>query len=224
MVIAVAGEGFAQSSDLAGSRGGGSFGDFDTKSTEQLAQATRQDQIDPEVDCADGREKLHEARSNTFRVDDSSMAIFARILRNGGFGPRWILLARKEERVKVSAVFQIIFNEISAAEISQLPTMMQLEVLSEFQVTPEDLENLDGDRFGSLEREGKKLFRYRAKDVRIYFEVTDDHSVLVHRVLTKNTFQDFLYRANLPLSEDEALSESKQFWKLIEEGENAKRV
>lgn len=121
-------------------------------------------------------------------------------------------------------MFQIIFNEISAAEISQLPTMMQMEVLSEFQVTPEDLENLDGDRFGSLEREGKKLYRYRAKDVRIYFEVTDDHSVLVHRVLTKNTFQDFLYRANLPLSEDEALSESKQFWKLIEEGENAQRL
>ena len=123
-----------------------------------------------------------------------------------------------------SGVFQIIFNEISAAEISQLPTMMQMEVLSEFQVTPEDLEDLDGDRFGSLEREGKKLYRYRAKDVRIYFEVTDDHSVLVHRVLTKNTFQDFLYRTKLPLSEDEELSQSKQFWKLIEEGENAQRL
>ncbi len=121
-------------------------------------------------------------------------------------------------------MFQIIFNEISAAEISQLPTMMQMEVLSEFQVKPEDLKKLDGERFGTLEREGKTLFRYRAKDVRIYFEVTDDHSVLVHRVLTKNTFQDFLYRASLPLSEDEALSQSKQFWKLIEEGERAQRV
>lgn len=121
-------------------------------------------------------------------------------------------------------MFQIIFNEISAAEISQLPTMMQMEVLSEFQVTPEDLENLDGERFGSIEREGKTLYRYRAKDVRIYFEPTDDHSVLVHRVLTKNTFQDFLFRAKLPLAEDEELRHSKQFWKLIEEGENAQRV
>ncbi|MCB1237918.1 MAG: hypothetical protein KDM91_22825 [Verrucomicrobiae bacterium] len=121
-------------------------------------------------------------------------------------------------------MFQIIFNEISAAEISQLPTAAQLEVLSEFQVTPEDLEKQDGDRFGRLEREGKTLYRYRARDVRIYFEVTDEHAVLVHRVLHKNTFQDFLYRTNLPLSEDEALSQSKQFWELIEEGENANRV
>jgi len=133
-------------------------------------------------------------------------------------------LARCRERGHLGVVFQIIFNEISAAEISQLPTMAQLEVLSEFQVTPADLEKMDGERFGEMDREGKKLFRYRAKDVRIYFELTDDHSVLVHRVLNKNTFQDFLYRANLPLSEDEALSQSKQFWKLIEEGENAQRV
>jgi hypothetical protein len=36
-------------------------------------------------------------------------------------------------------VFQVIFNEISAAEISQLDTLTQLELLTEFKVTPEDL-------------------------------------------------------------------------------------
>ena len=121
-------------------------------------------------------------------------------------------------------MFQIIFNEISAAEISQLPTQFQLEVFDEFKVTPEDLENLDGERFGRLERDGKTLYRFRAKDLRIYFEVKGNESVLVHRVLNKNTFQDFLFRANLPGGEDEALSKSKQFWALIEEGENARRV
>jgi hypothetical protein len=120
-------------------------------------------------------------------------------------------------------VFQVIFNEISAAELSQLPTLTQLELLDEFQVTPDDLENPDGEKFGRLERSGKTLFRYRAKDVRIYFEATGK-GVLVHRVLNKNTFQDFLFRTNLPLSEDEALSQSKVFWELIEEGEKARRV
>ena len=126
-------------------------------------------------------------------------------------------------------MFQVIFNEISAAEISQLPTLEQLEVLSEFKVRPEDLEGLEESGhdapFGQIERDGKKLYRYRASDVRIYFEVSGDHqSVIVHRVLNKNTFQDFLFRTNLPVSEDEALAESKQFWKLIEEGERARRV
>ncbi len=122
-----------------------------------------------------------------------------------------------------SIVFQVIFNEISAAELSQLPTLTQLELLDEFQVTPDDLENPDGDKFGLLQRDHKNLFRYRAKDVRIYFEATEE-GILVHRVLNKNTFQDFLFRTNLPLSEDEALSQSKVFWQLIEEGENARRT
>ncbi|MAS96036.1 MAG: hypothetical protein CMO55_22770 [Verrucomicrobiales bacterium] len=126
-------------------------------------------------------------------------------------------------------MFQVIFNEISAAEISQLPTLEQLEVLNEFQVRPEDLEGLEekGDEapFGQIERNGKVLYRYRASDVRIYFEVTENHeSIIVHRVLHKNTLQDFLYRAKLPMGEDESLAESKQFWELIEEGARARRV
>jgi mRNA-degrading endonuclease RelE of RelBE toxin-antitoxin system len=124
-------------------------------------------------------------------------------------------------------VFQVIFNEISAAEISQLPTLAQLEVLNEFQVSPGDLENLaegEDSMFGTIEREGKTLYRYRANDFRIYFEVTDNHeAVVVHRVLNRNTFADFLFRANLS-KEDDDLSKSKHFWKLIEEGENARRV
>ena len=126
-------------------------------------------------------------------------------------------------------MFQVIFNEISAAEISQLPTLEQLDVLNEFQVKPEDLDgieaNLTGAKFGQIERDGKRLYRYRASDVRIYFEVSRDHqSVVVHRVLSKNTFQDFLYRANLPVGDDASLAGSKQFWALIEEGERARRL
>jgi len=120
-------------------------------------------------------------------------------------------------------VLQIIFNEISAAEISSLDTELQLELLTEFTVTPDDLENLDGDRFGKLERDGKTFYRYRAKEYRIYFEVGGD-DVIVHRVLHKNTFTDFLFRSNLSSNEDEQLSQSKNFWKLIEEGENARQV
>lgn len=120
-------------------------------------------------------------------------------------------------------MFQIIFNEISAREISQLDTLLQLELLGEFKVTPETLERRDDDRFGHLERDGKSLYRYRARDYRIYFELTDE-GVLVHRVLHKNTFRDFLYRSSLPTHEDQALAESKTFWKLIDEGRNARRV
>ena len=76
---------------------------------------------------------------------------------------------------------------------------------------------------GTIDRDGTILYRFRAKDYRFYVEVTED-AVVVHRVLHKGTFSDFKFRSKMPLAEDEALGNSKYFWKLIDEGRNARRV
>ncbi len=120
-------------------------------------------------------------------------------------------------------MLEIVFNELSAAEMSKMGTMEQLELLDQFHVQKSDLENLDGEKFGLIERDGKKLYRFRTQDWRLYFEVKDG-SVVVHRVLHKGTFSDFLFRSKMPLAEDEELAQSKHFWNLIDEGRNAKRI
>lgn len=119
-------------------------------------------------------------------------------------------------------MFQIIFNEVSAGEMAALPKSLQLDLLAEFQVIPEDLDNLDSSKFGVIEREGKRLLRYRAKDYRIYFEKSPE-GITVHRVLHKNTLRDFLYRSKLPVAEDDQLGKTGEFWRLIEEGEKARK-
>ena len=120
-------------------------------------------------------------------------------------------------------MFQIVFNEISAAEMSALPTDLQLDLLAEFQILPEDLDRLDPERFGKIVRDGKTLFRCRAKDYRIYFEKAAE-GVMIHRVLHKNTIRDFLFRSKLPMvEEDSSLAEKPGFWRLIEEGENSRK-
>ena len=70
-------------------------------------------------------------------------------------------------------MFQILFNELSAAEMSALPKTLQLDLLAEFQILPEDLDNLDASRFGVIEREGKncidtarKITGYILRDAR----------------------------------------------------------
>lgn len=126
-------------------------------------------------------------------------------------------------------VLQIVFNEISAAEISRLDTLDQLELLDAFKVSESDLKDLDtqegddGERLGKMVRDGTTLYRFRTDDYRIYFEVSDK-TVIVHRVMNKNSFSDFMFRSKMPLSEDEELSKSKHFWKLIDEGRNARRM
>jgi len=143
-------------------------------------------------------------------------------LRGDHFAAVFALFSPERAHYAVG-VFQIVFNEISAAELSSLGTLEQLELLDEFKVGEKDLEDLENERFGKIERDGHVLYRFRAEDYRFYFEVKDG-LVIVHRVLHRGTFSDFLFRSKMPLAEDEALAGSKHFWKLIDEGRNARRL
>jgi mRNA-degrading endonuclease RelE of RelBE toxin-antitoxin system len=111
--------------------------------------------------------------------------------------------------------FQIIFNPTSAAELSRMPKDLQLDILGEFRGLPQEVMTTELMRFGKLERTGKVMHRFRIGDYRIYFE-RHELGVVVHRILSKNTLKDFLFRSSLPLGEDEALQENPKFWDLIE--------
>ena len=133
--------------------------------------------------------------------------------------------APAQNRPEPSFRLEIVFNKISAAEVSSIPTLEQLDLLGDFQVSESTLQTLDDARFGKMEKDGKILYRYVAKDYRIYFEVIEG-KVIVHRVLHANSLNDFLFRTNISptAGEDEILSQSKHFWKLIDEGKNASKA
>ena len=117
-------------------------------------------------------------------------------------------------------MFQVIFNPVSASEMSSLPKDLQLDLLAEFQILPEDLSSLTGANFSTIRRDGRTLHRFRCLDHRIYFE-RHDEGIIIHRVLHKNTIRDFLFRSKLPMNDgddqgDQAES-TDQFWKMIQE-------
>ena len=111
--------------------------------------------------------------------------------------------------------FQIIFNPISASELAKMPRELQLNILGEFRGLPHEVMKSDLQHFGKLERHGKILHRFRLGDYRVYFE-RHDLGVVVHRILSRNTLKDFLFRSSLPTGEDKALEENPKFWELIE--------
>ena len=111
--------------------------------------------------------------------------------------------------------FQIIFNPTSASELARMPKELQLHILGEFRGLPQEVMSTELERFGKLEREGKTLHRFRLEDYRIYFE-RHELGLVVHRILSKNSLKDFLFRSSLQLGEDEALQQNPKFWELIE--------
>jgi mRNA-degrading endonuclease RelE of RelBE toxin-antitoxin system len=118
------------------------------------------------------------------------------------------------------SLFQIIFNPTSAAELARMPKDLQLHILGEFRGLPQEVLKTDLERFGRLERGGKILHRLRLGDYRIYFQ-RHELGLVVHRILSRNTLKDFLFRSSLPIKEDEALQENPKFWELIEVAKSA---
>jgi mRNA-degrading endonuclease RelE of RelBE toxin-antitoxin system len=111
--------------------------------------------------------------------------------------------------------FQIIFNPLSAAELAKMPHELQLHILGEFRGLPQEVLQSDSRHFGQLERDGKTLHRFRLGDYRVYFE-RHELGIVVHRILSRNTLKDFLFRSGLQTGEDEALQENPKFWEMIE--------
>ena len=111
--------------------------------------------------------------------------------------------------------FQIIFNPTSAAELAKMPKELQLHILGEFRGLPQEVMSTELERFGKLERDAKTLHRFRLGDYRVYFE-RHELGLVVHRILSRNSLKDFLFRSSLPIGEDEALQENPKFWELIE--------
>lgn len=116
------------------------------------------------------------------------------------------------------ATFQVIINKQSAKELAELPKNLQLIILADFHALPNNFDKLDPEKFGKLQRHDRTLYRYRAKDYRIYFE-KKEKGILVHRILHKNTLRDFMFRSNLVQAEEEALQTNPEFWKLIDASE-----
>ena len=112
-------------------------------------------------------------------------------------------------------LFQIIFNPTSAAELARMPKELQLKILGEFRGLPQQVLHADLDQFGKLERAGRTLHRFRVGDYRVYFE-RHELGLVVHRILSRNTLKDFLFRSGLKVQEDEALQQNPKFWDLIE--------
>ena len=96
-----------------------------------------------------------------------------------------------------------------------MPKELQLHILGEFRGLPQEVMSTELERYGKLERTGKILHRFRLQDYRIYFE-RHELGVVVHRILSKNSLKDFLFRSSLPLREDEVLQQNPKFWDLIE--------
>lgn len=120
-------------------------------------------------------------------------------------------------------MFQVIFNPLSAAELAKLPKDKQLLVMGKFQDVPKDLTADNTADYGKFSRGGRQFYRLRVADYRLYFERVPE-GILVHLMLHKNTLKDFLFRFKIAVAEDEDIEKRPEFWRMIDEAGQKKKV
>ena len=112
-------------------------------------------------------------------------------------------------------MFQVNFSEQSMNELNQLDTRSQMALVETFSnLTQEQLDH-PSDDLGSFSRNGKRYYRVRAGEFRIYFEQEKD-GLFAHYILHKNTLSDFVFRFKLPITEEFMIEQHDSFWKYLE--------
>ncbi len=112
-------------------------------------------------------------------------------------------------------MYQITFSNQSMDELNKLEILEQMQLVERItNLTPQQLAR-PREPLGKFHREGKTLYRLRAGEFRLYFEVSED-LINNHYMLHKNTLTDFIVRTKLPLSEEQLVEQHQSFWKYLE--------
>ena len=111
-------------------------------------------------------------------------------------------------------MFEVAFSDQSMGELNSLPIMKQMAIVEEISsLTANQL--LDPQEpLGAFRRDGRALYRLRAGEYRIYFELKES-ILFTHYILHKNTFNDFAVRNKLPLNSDMLSEHDASFWSYL---------
>jgi len=112
-------------------------------------------------------------------------------------------------------MYQLTFSNQSMLELNKLPPEAQMILFEAVSaLTPDMLEHPGRNGLKTFSREGVLLYRLRAGDYRIYFEVRDD-ALYSHYILQQHSVADFVLRTGL-LATEETFEQHPSFWDYLE--------
>ncbi len=114
-------------------------------------------------------------------------------------------------------MYQLNFSEQSIAFLNKLDRLEQMKLVESFSgLTSEQLKQ-GSENLGKFRRENRTLYRLRAGEYRIYFEVDDlSKTLTAHYILNQHSLTDFVVRVKLPVSDDLLLEEHPSFWDYLD--------
>ncbi|MEM7673838.1 MAG: cytotoxic translational repressor of toxin-antitoxin stability system [Verrucomicrobiota bacterium] len=113
-------------------------------------------------------------------------------------------------------MYQVTFSEQSLSELNKLDQLKQLELADVVgNLTPASLEN-PTEKIGVFNRDGKRLYRIRAGEYRVYFVVRSEDVIFCEVILPQHSLTDFIFRTKLPATEEDIIEQYSSFWSYLD--------
>ena len=110
-------------------------------------------------------------------------------------------------------MYQLTFSKQSSSVLDKLNRSVQMRLIDFLSGLNFGKDSLL--EFGQIVREKTTYYRVRWEQLRIYLECVGEQSLVVHYLLPRHTWNDFLFRAKLPFNE-EKIEKDNTFWEFLE--------
>lgn len=112
-------------------------------------------------------------------------------------------------------MYQVTFSEQSMGEIRKLDMAEQLSLIDQLSsLTDKAFKEQKG--LQKVQRDKSVFYRIKIGSMRIYLEPQSDNILACHYIIPQHTLTDFIFRSNLPISDEQMIEQHSSFWKYID--------
>lgn len=113
-------------------------------------------------------------------------------------------------------MYQVTFSDQSMGEIRKFDISEQLALINQLSSLTNKAFNDDSKDLQKIQRDKSTFYRIKIGTLRIYLEPKDKETLFCHYIIPQHTLTDFIFRSNLPISDEQMIEQYSSFWKYID--------
>ncbi len=113
-------------------------------------------------------------------------------------------------------MYQVTFSDQSMGEIKKLDMTEQLFLIDQLSTLTAQAFKEPQNNLQKIQRDKLTFFRIKIGTLRVYLEPKEDYTLFCHYIIPQHTLTDFVFRSNLPISDEQMIEQHQSFWKYMD--------
>ncbi len=113
-------------------------------------------------------------------------------------------------------MYQVTFSDQSIGEIKKLEMAEQLSLIDQLSSLSNKAFKEPQKDLQKVQRDGTNFYRIKIGTLRIYLELKENNTLFCSYIIPQHTLTDFIFRSNLPISDEQMIEQHSSFWKYMD--------